>query len=120
MYNIEFICGVKMKYDFITSYSMLKSAFYQQMCYKYTSTEYFEKNIQDELKKMMSIELLEITTDEIETPNVLRVQLSISMCSAFIKRSKALIGAGRLPCPFCGMPIDPQGHLCPRANGYRR
>ena len=74
----------------------------------------------DELMKMMSIELLEITTDEIETPNFLRVQLSISMCSAFIKRSKALIGAGRLPCPFCGMPLDPQGHLCPRANGYRR
>lgn len=74
----------------------------------------------DELKKMMSIELLEITTDEIETPNVLMVHLSISMCSAFIKRSKALIGAGRLPCPFCGLPIDPQSHLCPRANGYRR
>jgi uncharacterized repeat protein (TIGR03847 family) len=63
---------------------------------------------------------LEIVTEEIETPNTLEVQLSISMCIAFIKRSKALIGAGRLPCPFCGMPIDPQGHLCPRANGYRR
>ncbi|MDP1852045.1 MAG: DUF3090 family protein [Candidatus Planktophila sp.] len=74
----------------------------------------------DDSKKMMSIELLEIATEEIETPNSLRVQLNISMCSAFIKRSKALIGAGRLPCPFCGMPIDPQGHLCPRANGYRR
>lgn len=74
----------------------------------------------DESKKMMSIELLEILTEEIEIPNTLGVQLSISMCSAFIKRSKALIGAGRLPCPFCGMPIDPQGHLCPRANGYRR
>lgn len=74
----------------------------------------------DESKKMMSIELLEILTEEIEIPNTLGVQLSISMCNAFIKRSKALIGAGRLPCPFCGMPIDPQGHLCPRANGYRR
>jgi hypothetical protein len=25
-----------------------------------------------------------------------------------------------LPCPFCGIPIDPNGHLCPRSNGYRR
>lgn len=74
----------------------------------------------DELQKTMNIELLEIVTDEIETPSFLRVQLNISMCSAFIKRSNALIAAGRLPCPFCGMPIDPQGHLCPRANGYRR
>ena len=74
----------------------------------------------DESKKSMSIELLEVVIDEIETPNTLKVQLSISMCSAFIKRSKALIAAGRLPCPFCGIAIDPQGHLCPRANGYRR
>ena len=74
----------------------------------------------DESKKSMSIELLEVVIDEIETPNILKVQLSISMCSAFIKRSKALIAAGRLPCPFCGIAIDPQGHLCPRANGYRR
>lgn len=74
----------------------------------------------DDSRRLMSIELLEIATEEIETLNSLKVQLSISKCNAFIKRSKALIGAGRLPCPFCGMPIDPQGHLCPRANGYRR
>ncbi|NDH38436.1 MAG: DUF3090 domain-containing protein, partial [Actinobacteria bacterium] len=24
------------------------------------------------------------------------------------------------PCVFCGGPINPGGHLCPRANGYRR
>jgi len=23
-------------------------------------------------------------------------------------------------CPFCGRPIDADGHICPRANGYRR
>jgi len=74
----------------------------------------------DDSKKLMNIEFLEIDTGEIETLNSLRVQLEISMCNSFIKRSKALISAGRLPCPFCGIPIDPQGHLCPRANGYRR
>jgi uncharacterized repeat protein (TIGR03847 family) len=74
----------------------------------------------DESKKMMSIEFLEIGSDESETPNSLSVQMNILMCSSFIKRSKALISAGRIPCPFCGLPIDPQGHLCPRANGYRR
>lgn len=74
----------------------------------------------DESKKLMSIEFLEIDTGEIETLNSLQVQMDIAMCNSFIKRSKALISAGRLPCPFCGIPIDPQGHLCPRANGYRR
>ena len=24
------------------------------------------------------------------------------------------------PCPFCGGALDPTGHICPRANGYRR
>ena len=74
----------------------------------------------DESSQLISIELFEIATDEAENQDYLRVNLSISMCSAFIKRSKALIAAGRLPCPFCGIAIDPQGHLCPRANGYRR
>ena len=31
-----------------------------------------------------------------------------------------VIGAGRPDCPFCGNPIDPDGHLCVRANGFRR
>jgi hypothetical protein len=31
-----------------------------------------------------------------------------------------VIAAGRQPCPFCGLPINPEGHLCARANGYRR
>ena len=25
--------------------------------------------------------------------------------------------SGRPPCPLCGQPLDPQGHLCPRRNG---
>ena len=24
------------------------------------------------------------------------------------------------PCPFCGLPLDPDGHICPRQNGHRR
>lgn len=74
----------------------------------------------DETQSMMIIELFEITSEEEEPENCLRVSLNLSVCDAFVKRSKALIGAGRLPCPFCGIPIDAQGHLCPRANGYRR
>lgn len=28
------------------------------------------------------------------------------------------VAAGRPPCPLCGAPIDPTGHVCPRANGH--
>ena len=31
-----------------------------------------------------------------------------------------VVAAGRPPCPFCGAPIDPEGHVCPRSNGHHR
>jgi hypothetical protein len=24
------------------------------------------------------------------------------------------------PCPLCDEPLDPEGHICVRTNGYRR
>ena len=29
-----------------------------------------------------------------------------------------VVAAGRPPCPLCGAPIDPTGHICPRSNGH--
>ncbi len=74
----------------------------------------------DALDVMMTIEFSELVQEENSGQLALKVRLSLSMCDAFIARSKAVLNAGRLPCPFCALPIDPQGHLCPRANGYRR
>lgn len=52
--------------------------------------------------------------------DVLRVRLSPAVARAFAQRAAAVVGAGRPPCPFCGLPLDPSGHVCPRQNGYRR
>lgn len=52
--------------------------------------------------------------------DILRVSITPDEASRFSKRAISVVGAGRLPCPFCGGPIDSRGHLCPRANGYRR
>lgn len=57
---------------------------------------------------------------EVATGSVLRVRLTGSMARAFAKRALAVVAAGRPPCPFCAGPLDPEGHICPRANGYRR
>ncbi len=62
----------------------------------------------------------EIIEDPNSGPPLLRVTIGIEMALAFAIDSLALINAGRPPCPFCGGPLDAQGHLCPRANGYRR
>lgn len=50
----------------------------------------------------------------------MRVAMGATAAAEFARRCKALISAGRPPCPFCGGPLDPTGHICPRANGYRR
>jgi uncharacterized repeat protein (TIGR03847 family) len=60
--------------------------------------------------------LLEVS----ESQDILRVLIPLGYAESFAKRALAVVGAGRAPCPFCGGPIDPGGHLCPRANGYRR
>ncbi|MEO7448250.1 MAG: DUF3090 domain-containing protein [Humibacillus sp.] len=52
--------------------------------------------------------------------NSLRVSLDPASARAFARRSNALVAAGRPPCPFCGGPLDPAGHICPRANGFKR
>ncbi|HET8617091.1 MAG TPA: DUF3090 domain-containing protein [Actinomycetales bacterium] len=51
---------------------------------------------------------------------LLRVSLTGASARAFAKRASAVVAAGRPPCPFCGNPLDPEGHVCPRANGHRR
>jgi len=75
----------------------------------------------NELDQLLTFELYELEDDEQdEEGQVVEINFSLGMAVAFAQRSKALVNAGRLPCPFCGIPIDPRGHLCPRANGYRR
>jgi uncharacterized repeat protein (TIGR03847 family) len=63
--------------------------------------------------------------DEIDIPafsdtEMLRIFISTTQAVIFHDRAELVIAAGRQPCPFCGFPINPEGHLCARANGYRR
>lgn len=57
---------------------------------------------------------------EVEATEVLIVKLEPGYARAFVRRAQSVVSAGRAPCPFCGNPIDADGHLCPRANGFRR
>ncbi len=57
---------------------------------------------------------------EPEPEELLLVRLTPPQARAFCSRSENVVEAGRESCPFCGGPMDPSGHLCPRANGFRR
>jgi uncharacterized repeat protein (TIGR03847 family) len=58
--------------------------------------------------------------DESSDLDRLRVRLTPAAAREFIERARRVISAGRPPCPLCGQPLDPAGHLCPRHNGYHR
>jgi uncharacterized repeat protein (TIGR03847 family) len=55
-----------------------------------------------------------------DSETVLRVVIEPAQARAFARRCSKVVAAGRPPCPFCGGPLDPTGHICPRANGYKR
>lgn len=63
------------------------------------------------------VEALDEEADE--GPPMLRVRITGAMARAFAKRAQLVVSAGRPPCPFCGLPVDADGHLCPRMNGHR-
>ncbi|NYI03962.1 DUF3090 domain-containing protein [Allostreptomyces psammosilenae] len=58
--------------------------------------------------------------DDEHGPPLLRVRMTGAQARAFAGRALEVVAAGRPPCPFCSLPLDPEGHVCPRQNGYRR
>jgi uncharacterized repeat protein (TIGR03847 family) len=85
----------------------------------------------DESHERIVIEAGAVTEDEnaaeplsddptADAPDALRVRLTGGQARAFAARAEAVVGAGRPPCPLCALPLEPEGHICPRQNGYRR
>ncbi|HLH83914.1 MAG TPA: DUF3090 domain-containing protein [Trebonia sp.] len=64
---------------------------------------------------------VEPLADEVppDGPAVLRVRITPGAARAFAQRALRVVAAGRPPCPLCGLPLDPTGHVCPRQNGHR-
>lgn len=60
----------------------------------------------------------DIADDEPDGPDVLRVTMDATAALGFARRAARIVAAGRPPCPFCGEPLNPEGHVCARINGY--
>jgi uncharacterized repeat protein (TIGR03847 family) len=63
-------------------------------------------------------EPVEVSDEDATGPDLIRVILLPSTARGFAERAARVVGSGRPPCPLCGQPLDPQGHICPRRNGY--
>jgi uncharacterized repeat protein (TIGR03847 family) len=59
-----------------------------------------------------------VDDDDDDGPDLIRVVMRPARARGFADQATAVVLAGRPPCPLCGQPLDPQGHICPRKNGY--
>ena len=69
---------------------------------------------------VVSPEQVEEDFEEPEPDELLLVRIPAGAARAFVKRATQVLSAGRPSCPFCGNPVDAEGHLCVRMNGFRR
>ena len=63
-------------------------------------------------------EAAEDVAEEDDEGDLVRVHLAPRRALAFASRALEVVAAGRPPCPFCGQPLNPEGHICVRRNGY--
>lgn len=70
----------------------------------------------DEPADRIVVVLEELMAEEELDGASVKVRLSRAQVSAFVAHARRLVEAGRPPCRFCGLPVDPDGHPCPRMN----
>jgi uncharacterized repeat protein (TIGR03847 family) len=69
----------------------------------------------DEPGDRIVVVLEELVEEGAEQASV-KIGLNRAQVSAFVDHAQEIVSAGRPPCQFCGLPLDPEGHACPRMN----
>ena len=70
----------------------------------------------DEPSDRIVVVLEELVEEDADEGASVKVRLNRAQVSAFVRHSRDLVSAGRPPCRFCGLPLDAEGHACPRMN----
>jgi uncharacterized repeat protein (TIGR03847 family) len=52
------------------------------------------------------------------SPATAHFHLTRTQVANFVANAVELVMAGRPTCPFCGHPMNPEGHTCPKSNGH--
>ena len=69
----------------------------------------------DEPEQRIVVVLEELAGDD-EKAATARFCFTLPQAAAFGRFALDLVSQGRPDCGFCGLPIDPDGHACPRMN----
>ena len=57
--------------------------------------------------------------DEPENSAIIRFWCTRAQAHALARWGVDVVKRGRPLCPQCGQPVEPEGHFCPKKNGYR-
>jgi uncharacterized repeat protein (TIGR03847 family) len=52
-------------------------------------------------------------------PQEVRLFVTRPQLRVLARHGSQVVARGRPPCPLCGNPLDPAGHVCPALNGHR-
>ncbi len=53
-------------------------------------------------------------------PRVVRLAATRMQMRTLADHTRAVVAGGRSICGNCGLPIDPEGHFCPKSNGHKK
>jgi uncharacterized repeat protein (TIGR03847 family) len=77
----------------------------------------------DEDRDVVVLTLQEVRPDDEEEDEEddsgYRFHLRRDQVRALVLHALAAVGEGRPLCQLCGLPMDPEGHVCPASNGHR-
>lgn len=72
----------------------------------------------DDARERVVIVATELREEEDAEAATARFAITRAQAAAFAARAETLMTTGRPICPMCSAPMDPAGHVCPRANGH--
>lgn len=58
--------------------------------------------------------------DAPEEPRVVRMAATRLQMRTLADHTRAIVTGGRPICGNCGLPMDPEGHFCPKSNGHKK
>ena len=66
-----------------------------------------------------NLDPIEENEESEEEGNAVRFWCTRSQLLAMCRWGLEVSGRGRPVCPYCGQPMDPSGHFCPKRNGHK-
>jgi len=74
----------------------------------------------DQEQDMIVLVVQEIQLEEFNEPATARFWASRAQMKALSDHTLDIVEQGRPICPLCEAPMDPDGHFCPKTNGYEK